>query len=202
MEVSSKVLKRAKQLKALAERGEGAEREKAFNLYKKHLETNGITEEDLGLNELQFHYFKYGSGQRDMLSMIMCHVVANALILTDSKKKSILFAKCTNEEATKIRQMFAFYIEAYRIEESYFLTAFLHRNQLTPNIVQEKGECGEQKAAVNVKNETDVNFEIKTEPAPVESVEYTPYEQRKIKGLMSWMPHYDFAGELLNSGSH
>ena len=199
MNIDRSVIKRAKQLKALMEKGEGGEKHNARALYEKHLKKHGITEEQLGLNMLQFHYFKYDKGQQPMLSMIMCHVVANALIMTDPKKKSILFMKCSNIEAAKVRVMFKFYIDAYRVEEEYFLTAFLHRNELTPKIVHQEGE--QKKAVVNIKNETDESFEVKVAPAPAESIEYTPSEQRKIKGLMSWMKRYEMAENALNENT-
>jgi hypothetical protein len=203
MEVDRKVLKRAKQLKALAEGGEGAEKAKAQALYEKHLEKNGITEADIGLSSVQYHYFRYDKKSRFMLEMIMCHVIANALILTDVKKKNVLFAICSNDEAARIRSMFEFYLDAYRVEEEYFFAAFLHKNELTPNIVKEKKAGAgaipdDELVFVDAEDGGGKGFDVKKKPAPAEAVVYTEFQQRKIKGLMSWLPRYDMPKNALS----
>ncbi len=188
----------AKKLKALADGGVGGEKVNAAALLKKHLAKHGISEEELSASVKKYEFFKYEKNQQDLLMMIICHVVCNALILRDNKKfRNMLFLECKKEEAEKIRKIFAFYLECYRVEEKYFFQAFLHKQNLTPNIEGFAGD-GQNHAGV-IKAEAEDKFNVKKAPAPVQQVAYSPQEEKKIRGLMSWMPRYEMTESVIGA---
>ena len=178
----SRVLDKAQKLKALAEGGEGGEKTKAKAILLTYLAKHGLTEADLAYYKNSHYHFTYEHNQGALLSMIICHVVCDAMLLSDEKKPNEYFLECTEQEAVKINRMFEFYLEAYRREEDFFLTAFLYKNDLTPNLSAQE--------VVNAKPKADDRFHVKSAPASVKSVEFNDFQQKKINGLMSWMPKY------------
>lgn len=186
-----KALDKAKKLKALADKGEGGERDNARELLMRHLDKHGLSLSDIDENEIKYEYFTY-KGAGDLLSMIICHIVANALILQDKKLKNTYFLECTRDEALRIREMYSFYLEAYKKEEQYFLTAFLSRNDLTPKFTN-----SDVKPATVAKPNSDVVFHVKSEAKPIEQLTYSSQEDKKIRGLASWLPKYDMSHKTL-----
>ena len=209
-----KILDKAKKLKALADRGVGGEKVNARALLDAHLEKHGITEEELFGSIKEHHHFRYEKNQQELLEMIICNVVCNALIFRDAKHRNTLLVACSKDEAKRIRSMFAFYMGCFEIEKNYLLRAFIHKNNLEPNIKVEPYPMGNPDDVVVVDahdefekqkhekkkdaQESETKFDVKTEPAPVQEVRYSPAEQKKIQGLMSWMQRYVMSENLLN----
>ena len=123
-------------IKALAERGEGGERESAIQLYQKLLKKYDIDEQSLLKEKLNKHWFTYKNDiEENLLVQIFYMVTGNSEYF---RRKSRTRGKqcgcvCTDFEKTEIRFYYEFYKDAFNQELEAFLMAFKLKNHLFPD---------------------------------------------------------------------
>lgn len=123
-------------IKALAERGEGGEKESAIKLYQKLLKKYDIDEKSLQTEKLSKHWFTYENEIEENLLVQIFYMVTG-----DSdyfRRKSRTHGRqcgcvCTAFEKTEIRFYFEFYKDALHQELEAFLMAFKLKNHLFPD---------------------------------------------------------------------
>lgn len=126
-----------KKLKALADRGEGGERENAAALLEKLMQKYGISEEELNREREQDYFFSYSQEtERRLLSQLVYMVTGKAGFgcvgsYTGRKRKKV-GATCTAAQRLEIEAYFAFYNEAMKKELEVFYSAFASKNGLFP----------------------------------------------------------------------
>ena len=133
VQVSDKVLKTLMALKALAERGEGGEKEKAHALFNKLLGKHGLTLEDLEIKDLKWQWFKVKIYQRTFFNYIVDNVIGeNWEQRQHETKKSEYCVFCTNLDAIEIEGKFEFYWRVFQNDIPDFMKAFFRENKLFP----------------------------------------------------------------------
>lgn len=123
-------------IKALAERGEGGERESALKLYQKLLKKYDIDEASLQRDRLNKHWFTYHSDIEENLLVQIFYMVTGDPEYFRRKSKtrgSQCGCICTDFEKTEIRFYFEFYKDALKEELEAFLMAFKLKNHLFPD---------------------------------------------------------------------
>lgn len=123
-------------IKALAERGEGGERESALKLYQKLLKKYDIDEESLQRDKLNKHWFTYHSDIEENLLVQIFYMVTGDPEYFRRKSKTRgnqCGCMCTDFEKTEIRFYFEFYKDALKEELEAFLMAFKLKNHLFPD---------------------------------------------------------------------
>ena len=123
-------------IKALAERGEGGERESALRLFQKLLKKYDIDEEALQKDRLNKHWFTYHSDIEENLLVQIFYMVTGDTEYFRRKSKTRgnqCGCMCTDFEKTEIRFYFEFYRKALQEELEAFLMAFKLKNHLFPD---------------------------------------------------------------------
>ena len=123
-------------IKALAERGEGGERESAVKLYEKLLRKYDIDEASLQRDNLNKHWFTYENDiEENLLVQIFYMVTGDTEYFRRNSKTrgSQCGCICTNFEKTEIGFYFEFYRDALHAELEAFLMAFKLKNHLFPD---------------------------------------------------------------------
>ncbi|MEY2702281.1 MAG: hypothetical protein RLY43_914 [Bacteroidota bacterium] len=140
----SKILELAKKLKAMAERGEGAERENAEEKLKALMEKHGITEEDLNDDKIGYYVFDVkGENENLYLNLLrqLCGILHIKLYgdLSEKTRKTIRktlsqngthFIETTKYKYIELESMFDFYKEKLSKEYGVFIYAFYLKNDL------------------------------------------------------------------------
>lgn len=123
-------------IKALAERGEGGERDSAILLYQKLLKKYDIDESSLTKDKLGKHWFTYENDiEENLLVQIFYMVTGDAEYFrrTSRTRGHQCGCICTDFEKTEIRFYFEFYRDALKEELEAFLMAFKLKNHLFPD---------------------------------------------------------------------
>ena len=123
-------------IKALAERGEGGERESAQILYKKLLKKYDIDEASLQKDKLSKHWFNYESEiEENLLVQIFYMVTGDPTYFRRHSRTrgDQCGCICTDFEKTEIHFYFEFYKDALHKELEAFLMAFKLKNHLFPD---------------------------------------------------------------------
>ena len=111
-------------IKALAERGEGGEKEAAIKMYHKLLKKYDIDEKALQKDKLSKHWFTYETDIEENLLVQIFYMVTG-----DPE----YFRRTSDFEKTEIRFYFEFYKDALNQELEAFLMAFKLKNHLFPD---------------------------------------------------------------------
>ena len=143
-------------IKALAERGEGGERESAIKLYQKLLKKYYIDEESLQKDTLSKHWFTYESDiEENLLVQIFYMVTGDPEYFRRQSRThgNQCGCICTNFEKTEIKFYFEFYKDALQQELEAFLMAFKLKNHLFPD---ESARCFVPEEAEEETEITDI----------------------------------------------
>ena len=123
-------------IKALAERGEGGEKESAIKLYQKLIKKYDIDEQSLLKDKLAKHWFSYQSDiEENLLVQIFFMVTGDPEYFRRHSRShgSQCGCICTDFEKTEIHFYFEFYKDALNQELEAFLMAFKLKNHLFPD---------------------------------------------------------------------
>lgn len=123
-------------IKALAERGEGGEKESAIKLYNKLLKKYDIDEESLQKDKLHKCWFNYESDiEENLLVQIFYMVTGDSKYFRRHSRShgDQCGCICTEFERTEIHFYFEFYKDALKQELEAFLMAFKMKNHLFPD---------------------------------------------------------------------
>ena len=123
-------------IKALAERGEGGEKESAIKLYDKLLKKYDIDEKSLQKDKLSKHWFGYENEiEENLLVQIFYMVTGDSEYFRRHSRThgSQCGCFCTDFENTEIHFYFEFYKDALNQELEAFLMAFKLKNHLFPD---------------------------------------------------------------------
>lgn len=137
----SKEIELAKKLKALADRGEGGEKETAEAMLKMHLKKHGLTLEDIESEAIKEHYFNIPDNGEKLFYQIVKHVnreinVYGAIPIKMIKKhklKGNFIIDATHSQFVEIEAMYAFYSKLFEKELEIFFSAFIQSNKLYCN---------------------------------------------------------------------
>lgn len=145
-------------IKALAERGEGGERESAIKLYNKLLKKYDIDEASLQKDSLHKHWFAYeGDIEENLLVQIFYMVTGDSEYFRRHSRThgDQCGCMCTDFERTEIAFYFEFYKGALQQELEAFLMAFKLKNHLFPD---ESARCyvPEEDAPAEAEVYTDI----------------------------------------------
>ncbi len=133
-----RLLERLARVKALAERGEGGERENAAALLEKMMVKHGITNEDLEDAGVRLYWIRYKTEyERKLLYQLAykytgsghAHGCVGTYTGRSRKKVGI---DCTTAQYIEIEADFEFYRAALAEEMELFYTAFINKNRLFP----------------------------------------------------------------------
>lgn len=123
-----------KKIKALAERGDGGEKESAEKLLSQLMEKYGITEEAISEDTIECEWFRYKDNlQRRLLKQIIYMVTGNA----DTYKRKggrhkLVGAYCTAYQRIEIEANYEFFKNAMEKEIETFFSAFCSKNRIFP----------------------------------------------------------------------
>ena len=123
-------------IKALAERGEGGEKEAAIKMNQKLLKKYDIDEKALQKDKLSKHWFTYETDiEENLLVQIFYMVTGDPEYFrrTSRTRGTQCGCICTDFEKTEIRFYFEFYKDALNQELEAFLMAFKLKNHLFPD---------------------------------------------------------------------
>lgn len=123
-------------IKALAERGEGGERESAQILYQKLLKKYDIDEASLQKEKLAKHWWNYESDmEEDLLVQVFYMVTGDSRYFRRHSRTrgDQCGCICTDFEKEEITFYFEFYKDALQQELEAFLMAFKLKNHLFPD---------------------------------------------------------------------
>lgn len=132
----SKLEAKLLKIKALAERGEGGEKESAIKLYQKLLKKYDIDEQSLQKEKLNKHWFTFENEiEENLLVQIFYMVTGDPEYF---RRRSRAHGRqcgcmCTDFEQTEIDFYFEFYKDALQQELEAFLMAFKLKNHLFPD---------------------------------------------------------------------
>ena len=133
-----RLLEKLMKVKALADRGEGGERESAERTLAALMERYGITEADLEDNQVSTHWIRYKTVWEKKLLHQLAYMYlgeGNSFgcvgTYTGRSRKEVGI-KCTPAQYIEIEADFAFYSAAMEEEMGIFYSAFLQKNNLFP----------------------------------------------------------------------
>lgn len=124
-----------KKLQTLAERGVGGEKESAKKKLDKLLAANGMTENDLKADEVQYYLFSYnGEVKRRLLGQCIYKTLGpdNSKMYHTKGTRNKLGAYCTPAQKLEIELDFDFYSKLLDEEIDTLLTAFIAKQDLYP----------------------------------------------------------------------
>lgn len=145
-------------IKALAERGEGGEKESAIKLYNKLLKKYAIDEASLEKDSLHKYWFTYENEiEEDLLVQIFYMVTGDSEYTRRRTRthEAQCGCTCTEFERAEISFYFEFYKDALQRELEAFLMAFKLKNHLFPD---ENARCfvAEEDAPAESEPYTDI----------------------------------------------
>ena len=133
-----RLLEKLGKVKALADRGEGGEKESAERTLAALMKRYGITEEDLEDTKATIHWIRYKTdwerrllGQLAYMHLGTGHSFGCVGRYTKRPRKEVGI-ECTPAQYIEIEADFAFYSEAMKEEMELFYSAFLQKNNLFP----------------------------------------------------------------------
>lgn len=141
--VTDKILKLARKLNALAERGVGGEKESAQTQLERIMKKHGLSYDDINGTEIISQVFTVGKYRRLFIQVVVS-VSSDIKIFGHKGTKTKIILDCTAEEMIEVQSKFEFYKKAYQREfkdyESTFFEAFVQKNQLYSNAEPEEKE--------------------------------------------------------------
>ena len=131
-----RLLEKLGKVKALADRGEGGEKESAERTLAALMKRYGVTEEELEDTRATIHWIRYKTdwerrllGQLAYMHLGTGHSFGCVGRYTKRPRKE-LGIECTPAQYIEIEADFAFYSEAMKEEMELFYSAFLQKNEL------------------------------------------------------------------------
>lgn len=123
-----------RKLKALADRGEGGERENARRLLNRLMDKYDVEEADLSDDVLEEHMFAYRNKHELTLLVQLFYKIAGdrkVYRYTSGKgKNSRVYAKCTKAEAVQVEVEYEFYRELWKEEVEWLMNAFIQKHRI------------------------------------------------------------------------
>ena len=133
-----RLLEKLGKVKALADRGEGGEKESAERTLAALMKRYGVTEEELEDTRTTIHWIRYKTdwerrllGQLAYMHLGTGHSFGCVGRYTKRPRKEVGI-ECTPAQYIEIEADFAFYSEAMKEEMELFYSAFLQKNMLFP----------------------------------------------------------------------
>jgi len=127
------IIKLAKKLKALADRGIGGEKANAERMLEDLMRKHNLNIDMIQEPERFVHYFPYKEGQALMKGQIIVHVMGkDCKLYKHPQKKDMHVIECTRAEFLEIDATFDFFWRAYEEELKVFTRAFIQTNKLVP----------------------------------------------------------------------
>lgn len=128
-----------RKIKALAERGEGGEKENAQKLLAELMVKYNIKEEDIADEVIKDFDFKIPKvfKAKELVSQVIYSVVGkeaedNKGLYICGAKRNKFIIKCTAAEFLEIEAKFKFYLHYLKIESDRFYNAFVQANNIFP----------------------------------------------------------------------
>lgn len=145
--VTDKILKLARKLNALADRGVGGEKENAQAQLERIMKQHGLSYEDINGTEIISQIFTVGKYRRLFIQVVVS--VSNEIKVFGHKgTKQKLILDCTAEQMVEVQSKFDFYKKAFQREfedyETTFFEAFVQRNKLYSDAEPEEKELTEE----------------------------------------------------------
>lgn len=168
-----RLLEKLGKVKALADRGEGGEKESAERTLATLMKRYGVTEEDLEDTKATIHWIRYKTEweRRLLRQLAYMHLGAGNSFrcvgrYTKRPRKEVGI-ECTTAQYIEIEADFSFYYAAMKEEMELFYDAFLQKNNLFPPP------------------------ELAEEPAEAEKEEWKDAERAwKIQSMMGALDHH------------
>ena len=133
-----RLLEKLMKVKALAERGEGGERESAERTLTAMMERYGISDADLEDNQVSTHWIRYKTvWEKKLLHQLAYMYLGDGHSFgcvgryTKRPRKEVGI-ECTPAQYIEIEADFTFYSAAMEEEMGIFYSAFLQKNRLFP----------------------------------------------------------------------
>jgi hypothetical protein len=121
-------------LKALAERGEGGEKETAQKMLEKLMVKYGVEEADLSDDKLEDHDFRFHTKyEKRILKQVMYKVADGRDTYTyryGDGSRTTYGITCTKAEALQIQIEYEFYVNLWYEELDFFLRAFIQKHSI------------------------------------------------------------------------
>lgn len=132
-----KLLQKIKRVQALAERGEGGEKENAAALLERMMKQYGISESDIAEEHREIAWFRYKTPLERKLLVQVIYTVTGRVCYgcvgthTGRSRKQVGL-ECTAAERLEIEISFEFFNAALQTEIERFYSAFLIKNNIFP----------------------------------------------------------------------
>lgn len=131
----SKFLDLAKKLKALADRGEGGEKENAAQMLESLIKKYGINIDDIEEETIIENRFEMTKNDERLFIQVACVTVKDVKIFgingnKTARKYITLVIDCTLAQSLEIRAKFDFYKKALEKDMELLFKAFIHKNDL------------------------------------------------------------------------
>lgn len=141
----SKLLELAKKLKALADRGEGGEKENASRMLEELLHKHNIKLDDIEDDLISEYRFNLTMDNERLFIQVAASVIENVKIFgingNKTARKYITFViDCTLAQSLEVRAKFEFYKRAWEKDADLFFKAFIHKNHLAASSSKEDQE--------------------------------------------------------------
>lgn len=129
------IRKRLQNIKSLAERGIGGEKENALKLYEELKSKYNFDDNQINDDPIEMEWFRYKDDLEKKLLCQICYMVTGSddLWSKGDKKYKLVGAECTEFEKKEIEVYFEYYKRHLKEELGIFITAFCSANRLYPN---------------------------------------------------------------------
>lgn len=132
------LLQKIKRVQALAERGEGGEKENAAALLERMMKQYGISESDIAEERREIAWFRYKTPLEEKLLAQVIYSVVGDLPLWERKNSNtkrrykLTGVECTAAERLEIEFSYDFFKAAMEKELDRFFSAFINKNGIFP----------------------------------------------------------------------
>lgn len=130
------ILKLAKKLKALADRGVGGEKSNAEIMLLKLLEKHNISENELSQNLVSQHYFNVRLDQSFLFHQVAYMVLGHTSYWKTKRKPTRIGLDCTSYQFIEITACFNFYWKEYEKDLKVFRSAFIQKNEILHDAIE------------------------------------------------------------------
>lgn len=134
--VDEQLKSRIQKLRALADRGEGGEKETAQKKLAKLLSDNNLTEADLDSDATTYYLIKYnGKYEKRLLLQCIYKIMGaeRAIIYHSKGTRNKVGIYCTSAEKLEIDLDFEFYMSLLDDEIENLITGFIQKQELFPD---------------------------------------------------------------------
>lgn len=129
--IDDKIIQLAKKLHALAEQGDGGEKENALEMLQRLIQKHGITLESIIGEAKHRRNFVIKTTQHKFFFQVVASVLGQDYSYYQSKSNIRKIGLCLSDaEFIEIQAKFDFYVVAYEKDLKLFYRAFIHRNKL------------------------------------------------------------------------